>query len=398
MKCPNCGKEVLPGAYKCVGCGKALPSGPAAAVPVKPKALCPHCRKEILAGASKCHHCGKTIKHGQAAPIAASEKQKCPSCGAEVSAGAAKCQQCGKDLAPIPAQPLDPNKCPKCGKTVPPEKAFCGSCGTKLNRAPITQPPLPEDLPEPPAITGVILGLALGTVAASVVADLAHLIAESLIAGIIIAMASIAMGGFVLFKTRLKAPPWVSILAIAGMFLSRFSLVLPRPALFLLIVFISVVGFFAFKAFLGRKLGKTTAASVAFLVGFSFMLLSGFIAEKVFGIFITTPPTDEAKFNLSQFQMLQRMYLARNRKYAITFDELGWQPANRKNYAYFLGPDLSIQPTDNNYKLPEGINSFVSEGGYQLIAVGNIDKDETLDVWSIQSDYPLEHLVNDVKN
>ena len=131
---------------------------------------------------------------------------------------------------------------------------------------------------------------------------------------------------------------------------------------------------------------------------FFIMLLSGFFAEKFFGIFITTPPTDEAKFNLSQFQLIQRLYLAQNRKYAVTFDEMGWHPEKQKHYAYFLGPDLSLQPEGKHYKLPKDINSFASEGGYQLIAVGNIDKDETLDVWSIQSDYPLEHLVNDVKN
>lgn len=396
MKCPNCGKEVLPGAYKCVGCGKPLPGGPVAAVPDKPKALCPHCQKEILAGASKCQHCGKTIKHGQAAPVVTAQKLKCVNCGAEFSAGQTKCEECGKDQKPVQTRPTDPNKCPRCGKEVPPEKTFCGACGTKLNRAPA--PPILQDGPAPISVTTAIIGLAAGTIAAAVAADLGYLITKSLIVAIVFTLAAAGTGGFVLFKTRLQAPPWISALAITGIFLSLLSLVFPRVALFVLIIFIAVFVFFAFKAFLGRKLGKKPAASIAFLVGFSFMLLSGFVAEKFVGLFVDTPRTDEAKFNLGQFQMLQRLYLAKNLKYAVTFDEMGWQPINQKNYAYFLGPDLSIQPEGKNYKLPKGINSFASEGGFQLIAVGNIDKDETLDVWSIQSDYPLEHLVNDVKN
>jgi DNA-directed RNA polymerase subunit RPC12/RpoP len=373
MKCPNCGKEVLEGAYKCVGCGKPLVAGPAAALQPKPKALCPHCQKEILAGSSKCQHCGKTIKHGAAAPVNA-------------------------PAPPSTTSTADPNKCPKCGKPVTPEKIYCGSCGTKLSRVPVVQPIPVEDLPEAPELTNLALGLSVGSVATALVADLAHLLTGSLTAGLIVALVSIAMGGISLIKTRMKAPPWVLGLSISGILLSLLSLFFPRVALYFLIVFIGVSLFFAFKAYLGRKLGKTAAASIAFLVGFAFMTVGGFVGESVFGLFVDTPPTDEAKVNLTQFQIIQRLYLAQNRKYAVTFDELGWKPTPLKNYAYYLGPDQSIQPEGKKIPLPKGVNSFVSEGGYQLIAVGNIDKDDTPDVWSVQSDFPLEHLVNDVQN
>ena len=40
----------------------------------------------------------------------------------------------------------------------------------------------------------------------------------------------------------------------------------------------------------------------------------------------------------------------------------------------------------------------VSETGFKAMAVGNLDDDETLDVWTIDENRQVEHLINDIEN
>jgi hypothetical protein len=66
-------------------------------------------------------------------------------------------------------------------------------------------------------------------------------------------------------------------------------------------------------------------------------------------------------------------------------------------YAYFLPGDRISAEKGGPYQLPDAVKPMVNEKGYQVVAVGNIDSDPVLDVWTVDETESLQNVINDVE-
>jgi len=102
----------------------------------------------------------------------------------------------------------------------------------------------------------------------------------------------------------------------------------------------------------------------------------------------------EAKFSLGQIYVAQQAYFSRTNTYASgpdAFKLINWEPAGQNRYAYYcqgavilnrlpIGVDFTH---GREWRWPVETFPASSRTGFTCMAVGNIDNDETLDVWSI---------------
>ena len=105
----------------------------------------------------------------------------------------------------------------------------------------------------------------------------------------------------------------------------------------------------------------------------------------------------EAKTNLAALFTAQVSYFGENNKYGTTFKDLGWEPEGKTKYALFLANDVLQPKVGGPYQLPAGITAEVTANGFTIVAVGNIDDDDTLDVWTINEKKELKNLTNDAE-
>jgi hypothetical protein len=145
-----------------------------------------------------------------------------------------------------------------------------------------------------------------------------------------------------------------------------------------------------------------------------------FIYNKMFG----PSPQAEAKWrNLTSIATAEFAYFAERgeKHWGKTFEEIGWSPTGRTIYVYFLTPTEYIyngkspgKPGEHTgrWKTPEELGLVfpinfakyncpvpgVSAKGFTAVAIGNIDNDETLDVWWINNEKTLINSQNDLKH
>lgn len=104
----------------------------------------------------------------------------------------------------------------------------------------------------------------------------------------------------------------------------------------------------------------------------------------------------EAQTNLDLIFRGEVSYHGENNTYGHTFDDIAFYPSGDRRYAYFL-EGQTIQPNLTlPYQLPADLNLSVTLSGFNAVAVGNIDCDDTLDVWQIDQDRTLVNLVDDL--
>ncbi len=131
------------------------------------------------------------------------------------------------------------------------------------------------------------------------------------------------------------------------------------------------------------------------------------IAIPNFLKFQTRARQAEAKSNLEALHAAQRAYFAEQNRYCTSFQRCGWKPESGARYIYLLsrqemlGGDQSESSTllrmRASAELAElGVTPEVRRRSFLAVAVGNIDSDSDLDVWSIDELGQLENLVNDV--
>jgi len=109
-----------------------------------------------------------------------------------------------------------------------------------------------------------------------------------------------------------------------------------------------------------------------------------------------------APYNLKLIYKAEKEYHSRNGEYSASFEKLNWVHKDRDRFCYQLSDSAIFKPASEYEKydctLPPGIKPFVSKDRFLIIAVGNIDNDATLDVWSINEKKELKNLVDDVEN
>lgn len=93
----------------------------------------------------------------------------------------------------------------------------------------------------------------------------------------------------------------------------------------------------------------------------------------------------EAKMNL------RSIYVASEANPGGTFQDIGFAPEPRRRYSYFYGEDALQADLGGPYSLPDDVPE-----GTRAVAVGNVDNDETLDVWLLQPDGSVTHHADDI--
>lgn len=110
----------------------------------------------------------------------------------------------------------------------------------------------------------------------------------------------------------------------------------------------------------------------------------------------------EAKAKLQQAYAAQMAFFAENNRYCRTFEECGLEGLSDGNYIFLMGADVSVAPGLDYLKYEGssllesmGIDPVVSQNAFVVLAVGNIDSDPDLDVWSIDEGGSLYNVIAD---
>jgi len=117
---------------------------------------------------------------------------------------------------------------------------------------------------------------------------------------------------------------------------------------------------------------------------------------------------NEAKSTLKTLFVALQSYLAETGRYCTTFQECGFQPKPNSRYLYFLSDrevrggggaeDLELLHIRAIMVLDQlHIKPMIRRHGFLIVAVGNIDSDEDLDVWTIDHENNLLNPLNDLE-
>ena len=369
LKCPNCGKEHIKGAYKCLKCGVLLSTGEALPTdPSAPRDLCPFCGKEVVKGASKCRSCGKTILHGQTVAKPATAEQKPPAPGQ-------------------PAQRLvSLTRAAPAAGVAQPSAAKPGQSQIKI--------PTPGPEEDTATLSLVAEGLAFAGCLAGLISTFLYAVLRVFSVAAIPAGIGLILGIVGLVLNQMRGPMKVKVVSIGSIVIALFGLVMPTLTFFAGLPFFAFSGLSEIYNFLNRSSGKGVASGVVFVAGMGFFGAVG-LCVMLFGDVLLPVANAEAKRNLIVYQALQTKYFEKNHRYAANFQELDWKPGGQKNYAYYMTPVVYIQPLSKSFSLPERVEPDVSESGFLFAAVGNIDKDDALDVWTIKPDKRPYHQQKD---
>ncbi|WP_375773469.1 hypothetical protein NR798_22200 [Archangium gephyra] len=141
--------------------------------------------------------------------------------------------------------------------------------------------------------------------------------------------------------------------------------------------------------------GGTTVAMVGIMAA---------IAIPNFVKFQARAKQAEAKANLKAAFTAQRVYLYEKDRWGRTFEEIGFEPEPGRRYTYCLG--RQCLPCDKEgckvAPAPSPCQGLTSVGkgpqeGFSICAYGNLDSDDTWDVWVIDQTGELENPSNDTE-
>lgn len=145
----------------------------------------------------------------------------------------------------------------------------------------------------------------------------------------------------------------------------------------------------------------TPAIAIVAIAGFGCLVLFAIvgilaaIAIPDFLKFQAKAKQSEAKANMGAIFTCQVAYFGEYNQYGNTFKDIYWEPEGNTRYSYFLPGEVIQARLGGPYQLPEGIETLVGETTFQVIAVGNIDNDDDLDVWMINDEKWLQNLMMD---
>ncbi len=149
-----------------------------------------------------------------------------------------------------------------------------------------------------------------------------------------------------------------------------------------------------------RLKGKGLAIAsivIAPIWGF-FVLMAPAIAIPNFIKFQARSKQAEAKANLKAIHMAAKSFELDKNERARDFAEMGFSPERRRRYTYFYRQDVIAGDLDGRKEIPANLLEGPTVKGAEAIAVGNIDNDPTLDVWTISTDGTLDHPQDDLEN
>ena len=103
----------------------------------------------------------------------------------------------------------------------------------------------------------------------------------------------------------------------------------------------------------------------------------------------------QAKAGLEQIYFREIEYFHKNNSYTGSTEIIDWHPGPDDTYVYFIGKDSIRGGEAKDCEIPKDILSYADTNGFQAVAVGNIDRDPTLDVWRINENKEIKNIVND---
>lgn len=128
------------------------------------------------------------------------------------------------------------------------------------------------------------------------------------------------------------------------------------------------------------------------------------VAVPNFLRFSSRAKQSEAKTVLSTIHAAQIMHLEQHGRYGQSFEECSLSADELpEHYIYFMGQDVLRGPeTEDLHGHAEEVLAdlelapTISRTGFLAVAVGNIDGDDELDIWTIDQDGELNNVVSDL--
>lgn len=225
------------------------------------------------------------------------------------------------------------NTCPECGKEVQAESGLCSECQANLQA------------PAPMEESGVFTTKGLRTSKLAVLAFMVSIVPLFVIDFLGIFIGLIAVDQINKRPLELKGRGW----AIAAIMIG------------------SLMAYLAFMIFSMRS-------------------------EMRFHLF------SEAKSNLGAIQVAEKTYYEEHHVYADSFQAITWNPEGKNRYAYILPGETiyNLRGDTITGQLPAGIAPAAGPNSFTALAIGNLDQDDTLEIWAINEKKELRNLVQDI--
>ncbi len=146
--------------------------------------------------------------------------------------------------------------------------------------------------------------------------------------------------------------------------------------------------------------GVLIGCSIAGVFGFIIIGILAAIAIPDFLKFSARAKQSEAKSNLGAIFTTQVAYFGEYGTYGHTFEQLGWGPEGDTSYSYYLVDDVipATKYGAGPHVVPEDLKPYTTDQTFLVIAVGNIDNDSILDVWTMDDAKTLRNVVNDTSS
>ena len=157
-----------------------------------------------------------------------------------------------------------------------------------------------------------------------------------------------------------------------------------------------------------RRDKRPGPAGVSLLAWLFFALMTLAFIVPNFLTFNLKAKQSEARTNLPGIYTAQRAYQGDKGEFAAgpdAFAIMGWgQDSDRRRYSYFCGESVVQNAIDMEISMRPGVDwplavkPAASRDAFTCLAVGNLDGDVFLDVWSINDAKALVNQMNDVDN
>jgi type II secretory pathway pseudopilin PulG len=147
------------------------------------------------------------------------------------------------------------------------------------------------------------------------------------------------------------------------------------------------------------------------IAAFYLLILLYLIFIPPFMRFLAQSKDAEAKTNLGAIYTQQIEYRDGNGKFARSapgksvFELIDWEPQGQNRYRYYCDQDMIINMQGGNSRMfpepdnwPFSIRPETSDSGFTCLAAGNIDQDLAPDMWMINDQKLLTHLISDGDN
>ena len=158
-----------------------------------------------------------------------------------------------------------------------------------------------------------------------------------------------------------------------------------------------------------QKIEKRKGCRDEIIIGLLILAVLAALAIPDFVKMLPQETAGEPKWHLPQIFVSQTSYYGEHGVYAVSpglFEKIRFEVETPNRYSYYCGDEVwpchpnkcgeTPHPTlGPDWPLP--VKPYARDHSFMCMAVGNLDDDPTMDVWSINERKVLVHFVNDWK-